>query len=127
MVSLTRQVLERSFLLLLASAALGCGEGKRVASIEGGRPERGKLAILNYGCTACHAIPGVPGHGASVGPPLSHMAQQAYVAGVLPNTPDNLVRWLQDPPRVDPRTVMPNLGLSEAQATDIAAYLYSVD
>jgi cytochrome c1 len=42
----------------------------------------------------------------------------------LPNTPDNLVRWLRDPQAVSPQTIMPDLGLGEPQARDIAAYLY---
>lgn len=127
MPSTTRAALKRSGLLFLAAAALGCSEGKPRMSVAGGQPERGKSAIQRYGCVACHTIPGLPGHGANVGPPLAQMAARAYVAGVLPHTPDNLVRWLRNPPAVDPRTVMPNLGVSEAEATDIAAYLYSLD
>ena len=62
----------------------------------GGDPERGKAAIHRYGCGACHTIPGIAGHGANVGPPLSELAARVYLAGVLPNTPENLVRWLRD-------------------------------
>lgn len=122
-----RAALQRSCLTFLATAVLGCGERAPVMHVAGGQPERGKSAIQRYGCVACHTIPGVAGHGANVGPPLTHMAVRAYVAGVLPNTPDNLVRWLRNPPLVDPRTVMPNLGVSHEDAADIAAYLYSVE
>ncbi len=64
--------------------------------------------------------------GSNVGPPLQKFGLRAYIGGVLPNTPDNLVRWLQDPPSVDPRTAMPNLGVSLAEAGDIAAHLYTL-
>lgn len=113
---------------LLASVALlvGCGESPPKLHVAGGEAGRGKAAIERYGCPACHTIPGIPGYGANVGPPLGKLASRAYVGGVLPNLPHNLVRWLQDPPAIAPRTVMPNLGVSEAEARDMAAYLYSV-
>jgi len=53
------------------------------------------------------------------------MAERAWVAGVLPNEPAALVRWIVDPRAVDPRTAMPDLGVSEAEARDMAAYLYA--
>jgi hypothetical protein len=31
-----------------------------------------------------------------------------------------------DPPGIEPRTGMPNLGLTEAEAKDIATYLYTL-
>lgn len=86
-------------------------------------PDRGRRLIAERGCTACHTVPGVSGPASRVGPPLGNMARQAYVAGLLPNTPENLVRWLMDPPAVNPRTAMPDTGLQRADAEDIAAYL----
>jgi cytochrome c1 len=71
-------------------------------------------------------VPGVSGPGSNVGPRLDKIAKRTYVGGVLANTPDNMVRWLRDPQGVDPRTAMPNVGLSEADARDIAAYLYTL-
>jgi cytochrome c len=95
-------------------------------AVPGGDPERGALLSQGYGCGTCHTIPGIPKANATVGPPLRAMARQAYIAGVLPNTPDNLVRWIQEPQEVDPRTAMPDVGVTEADARDIAAYLYSL-
>ena len=91
--------------------------------IAGGDPKAGQLAIRYYGCTSCHAIPGVESYGANVGPSLKAMGERAYVAGVVANTPENLVRWLQDPAAIAPRTAMPRLGLTEQEARNIAAYL----
>ena len=48
-----------------------------------------------------------------------------YVAGVLPNTPDNIMRWIRNPKAVDEKTLMPALDVSDQDAVDIAAYLYS--
>lgn len=95
-------------------------------SVPGGDPARGRTAMVDLGCGACHRIPGVHNARAMVGPPLDAYAQRGYVAGLLPNRPGNLVAWLRDPPAISPNTAMPNLGLSEAQARDMAAYLYTL-
>lgn len=88
-------------------------------------PVRGARAMVDYGCGACHVIPGVTGARGTVGPPLAGFGDRAYVAGVLPNDPGGLVRWLIDPPAHAPRTAMPDLGVTEADARDMAAYLYA--
>ena len=45
--------------------------------------------------------------------------------GRLANSPQNLIKWIRDPRTVDPLTVMPAVGLDEAGARDVAAYLYA--
>ena len=52
--------------------------------------------------------------------------RRTYIAGELPNTPDNLVVWLKNPRAVEPKTAMPVLGLSDEQARAVAAYLYTL-
>ena len=100
---------------------------RRATEVAGGDAARGKVAIQAHGCLACHAIPGIPGPGSNVGPPLDGIAKRAYIAGVLANKPASMVRWLRDPLAVDPRTAMPSTGLTEAEAKDIAAYLYTLE
>lgn len=95
-----------------------------VLYVPGANPERGRELIRGYGCGACHRIPGVRNATGRVGPPLNRMSEQVYVAGVLPNTPENLIFWIADPKKVDPQTAMPDLGVSEQEARDIAEYLY---
>ena len=117
-----------TLLLALPAALAGCDDDDAAyvtATVPGGDPLLGKAAIRAHGCNACHRIAGIPGMAANVGPPLRDMARQAYIGGVLPNTPENLVRWIIDPPSVDPRTAMPDLGIGDAEARHIAAYLYS--
>ena len=97
-----------------------------VAASPQGEPKRGRVAIERHGCVACHVIPGIASPGSNVGPPLDKIATRGYIAGVLANTPENMQRWLRDPPSVDPLTAMPNLQLSEQEASDIAAYLYTL-
>ncbi len=83
---------------------------------------RGRTALTQYACNACHLIPGVTGSQVYVGRPLTDLAQRKYIAG-LPNTQQNLIKWIRDPQSVDPHTAMPMLGVSEADALDISAYL----
>lgn len=94
--------------------------------VPGARPDRGRVLIQKHGCGACHTIPAVRGATGKVGPRLDRMREQVYIAGGLPNTPPNLTSWIANPKQVDPRTAMPDLGISEQDARDIAAYLYSV-
>ena len=95
--------------------------------VRGGDAARGQQAIIRRGCGACHVIPGIPGARGRVGPQLTGFVRQRYVAGVLVNEPDNLVRWLRHPRQVDPLTAMPDLGLTPEEARDVAAYLYQAD
>ncbi|HET7464869.1 MAG TPA: c-type cytochrome [Longimicrobium sp.] len=92
----------------------------------GGNPHRGQMAMRRYGCNACHTVPGVAGARGNVGPPLAGIGSRVYIAGVMSNTPANMVRWIENPPGVDSLTAMPNLGVTERDARDIAAYLYSL-
>ncbi|WP_334190881.1 c-type cytochrome [Noviherbaspirillum sp.] len=116
-----------ALLLLIVLLPAAAPAQEALPRIDGGDPARGKAAIERHACTACHVIPGVPGYGSNVGPPLHKMALRGYIGGVLPNMPDDMVRWLRNPPAIDPRTVMPNLGITEAEAKDMAAYLYTLD
>jgi len=95
-----------------------------VAGLTGGDADRGALLIEQAGCGGCHVIPGVDRARGRVGPDLTGFARRAFIAGVAPNTPASLVRWIQDPRAVSPHTAMPALGLDEAAARDIAGWLY---
>jgi cytochrome c2 len=99
---------------------------RQAAQLAGGDAARGRIALREYGCGACHTVPGVVGARGLVGPPLAGVGGRAYIAGVLTNTPEHLVRWIVDPRGVDPLTAMPITGVSEREARDIATYLYTV-
>ena len=102
-------------------------ETERTASdLTGGDPHRGQALIHQQGCASCHTIPGINGANSNVGPPLTLIGGRMFIGGVLKNTPDNMIRWLQNPQAVDEKTAMPNLGLSEQDARDVAAYLYTL-
>ncbi len=110
----------------------GCGESGEQANAgapatsSGGDPRQGAKQIAEIGCGACHTIPGISGADALVGPPLDKMGRRIYLAGLLRNTPDNMIDWLRNPQRIVPGNVMPDMHLTEEQARDIAAYLYTL-
>ncbi len=91
-----------------------------------GDPLQAPQAIQKYGCGSCHAIPGVAGAEGTVGPKLTNISERSFLAGELPNTPDNLILWIQHPQHVKPGNDMPEMGVSDADARNIAAYLYSM-
>jgi mono/diheme cytochrome c family protein len=86
--------------------------------------DRGRIALHQYACNMCHEIPGVSGPPAHAGPPLHGLKERVYVAGVLLNNPANMILWIRHPQSVNPRTAMPELGVTEEDARDMAAYLY---
>jgi len=92
----------------------------------GGDAARGRLVIEQRSCGNCHTIPGVHNARGLVAPPLYWFARWTFIAGEVPNTPDNLVRWVRSPQSIEPKTAMPTLGLSDQEARDVAAYLYTL-
>jgi cytochrome c2 len=90
----------------------------------GGEPSKAPAAIRQYGCAACHDIPALKWPGGLAAPSLSGVAQRLYLGGVVENTPDNLVRWIVNPKQFSAKTAMPVTGISEAEARNVAAYLY---
>lgn len=102
------------------------GGGEPYQHVAGGEADRGKVAIRSLGCGACHVIPGIADAQGTVGPPLSAFGRRAFIAGEVPNTSASLVQWIEAPQSIEPATAMPNLGVSESQARDIAAYLYTL-
>lgn len=114
-------------LALIVLSACGEPEPEMQPSIVwGGSPERGEAAIQKYGCYTCHTIPGIRGADAVVGPSLDRVAVRTYVAGHLPNTPENLISWIRDPQAHRQPTAMPDMDVTEQDARDIAAYLYTL-
>ncbi len=117
-----------SVVLLLVFFVAGCRQGssKNSQLIGGANHDRGQEIMGFYGCPACHVIPGVRGATGKVGPPLTGVADRVYLAGRVPNEPQNMIDWIRNPQNIDPQTAMPNTGVTERDARDIAAYLYTL-
>jgi cytochrome c len=117
----------RITLLLCFCLLLGaCGDVRRVPPVPGGNAENGRLLLRQFGCGSCHEIPGVAAAQGKVGPPLAGIASRAYIAGVLPNTPERMTAFIRHPQQADPRTAMPDLGVNEHHARDMVTYLYTL-
>jgi cytochrome c len=126
-----RAVLLMACAVLLAMLCACDGPGrtdiKRAATLTGGGDARsGRAEIRKYGCNTCHEISGVPGARGLIGPRLDGIGQRYYIAGELPNTPGNLMLWIEHPRQVEPHTAMPEMGVTEQESRDIAAYLYTL-
>lgn len=95
-------------------------------STTAGNPANGRRLLYSYACGSCHVIPGVGEAAGTVGPPLRGFGSRSYIAGVLQNTPENLLRWITQPQEVQPGNAMPDLGVTQEQARDMGAYLYTL-
>lgn len=120
----TREFIAVSFAAL---ALQGCSNPAGYEpSVANANPQAGREIIAALECGACHVIPGVPGAWGHVGPELKNYKQNVYVAGRYPNTPEVLMRFVRDAPSMSPNTAMPAIEMTDVQARDIAAYLYSL-
>jgi putative membrane protein len=115
-------------LIAVAMMLVSCGPSKEskvwAADVTGGDPARGRTAIQHYGCIACHTVDGIRQSEAMVGPPLLRMASRSYLAGNLENNAANMIRFIQHPKKLHSDTAMPEMGVTDQDAKDIAAYLY---
>jgi cytochrome c len=118
--------------LVIACASAGCSDlsGREVHEAAqltgGGNAVAGRDDIVRYGCDTCHTVSGVPEARGLIGPPLDGIASRSFIAGELPNTPENLMRWVEHPRQINPHTLMPEMGVGEQESRDIAAYLYTL-
>ena len=59
-------------------------------------------------------------------PELAGIADQALIAGQLPNRPDVLAAFVRNSPALLPESTMPAMPISEDESRDVAAYLYAL-
>jgi cytochrome c oxidase assembly factor CtaG/cytochrome c2 len=110
----------------VVTAACDSSTVHEAETLTGGSVKRGPTAINKYGCAACHTIPHIANATATVGPPLDRIAVRQYLGGHLINTPDNMAKWIQHPQAIDPKNAMPELGVTDQDVKDIAAFLYTL-
>lgn len=117
----------RLILLVFAVFLLvgGCSNRKEAIAQTGGDAARGRNLFHKHGCSGCHTLPGLPGADGRTGPHLGNVGSRATWMGGVPNTPQNLVDMIRDPKRMKPHTSMPDMNVSEQEARDLAALLYT--
>ena len=77
----------------------------------------------NEACGNCHAVAG-QGFDGRVAPDLTHLASRHTLgAGVADQTPEELRAWLHDPQAVKPGCRMPDFKLTDAEVSDLLAFL----
>lgn len=120
----TRKLYRAHYPALLLAALVGACSDPSLHPHAEGDAQRGKVLLQQYGCGACHRIPGVAEARGAIGPPLDRLGRRVYIAGVLANSPSELARWIRTPEAVKPGTGMPNAHVTEQDARDMVAYLY---
>ena len=113
-------------LFLLTVAGCSQSEIPPEQRVVGADPAAGRAVIAAVACGVCHVIPGIQGANGIVGPSLAGFGRRQLIGGVAPNHPAVLVRWVKDAPSIAPDTGMPEMPVTEAQARDIAAYLFTL-
>jgi cytochrome c2 len=100
-------------------------ERQMAMTLTRGDPDKAPELLRQYGCGGCHTISALQGADGKVAPPLDHLRQRIYIAGGLQNTAENLIHWIVAPESIRPGSAMPNSGVTEPEARDIAAFLYA--
>jgi mono/diheme cytochrome c family protein len=120
---------KRFCVLLSAGVALaGCDGGVAERHpMPGASAVRGLQHIHRTGCGSCHVIPGVSWPQGRVGPSLAGYAERPLIVGRYPNEPANLASYVRNAPAYTPRAGMPAMPITEQEARDVAAYLYTLE
>ena len=88
--------------------------------------KRGQTVFLGSTCVMCHAIQGTSAN-ALKAPDLTHVGSRTTLAaGTLPNTTEDMQRWIRDPQKIKPGSNMPASTLAEDDLRALAAYLGSL-
>ena len=104
--------------ILLLAAALHAAPAAAA-----GDAERGRALLARYHCGVCHTIPGVAAARGTLAVTLQAYGRRSYIAGRVANDAATLARWIEEPAALIPGTAMPDMGVTAADARDIAAYL----
>jgi cytochrome c oxidase subunit II len=101
-------------------------DNQQQPAVEEPAAQEGRTAFLAQSCVNCHRVRGTSAEG-SYAPDLTHlMSRQTLAAGVVPNTPAELGRWVENPQAVKPGCLMPAFGLDGRQRDLIVGYLQTL-
>ena len=113
---------------VLCAAATACADKANAPrALAQADAAQGLALIERHGCAACHAIPGVRWPKGRTGGDLAGVGARPMIAGRLPNQPAVMTAFVRDAPVLLPDTGMPPMPLTDAEARDVAAYLYTLD
>ena len=112
-------------------------------ALAAGNVASGEKLVTTGMCIACHSIRGEPMMVGNIGPNLTHVGSRTTIgAGLYPNDPQHLARWIKNANAMKPGIAMPTFGIGEydpvtlkgpvktgftdQQIADIVAYLQSL-
>jgi cytochrome c1 len=121
MTSIKRPKISRTPLAFCAICCAALSGGVEAAEV--GAPQTAAQLVTAAGCVGCHEIPGADAFAGKVGPSLAHVGARVYIAGLLPNTRANMIRWITEPQEVRPGDAMPNTQFSPRDAETVADFL----
>jgi cytochrome c oxidase subunit 2 len=89
-------------------------------------PQMGQYVFEHQACISCHTVAGTVATG-RYGPDLTHLMSRATIAaGAAPNTQEQLLRWISDPNRIKPGSLMPAMHLTDRENEQITGYLLTL-
>jgi cytochrome c oxidase subunit 2 len=99
---------------------------ERKPAVDDPEVSEGKATFLSQSCVNCHRVRGTAASG-TYAPDLTHlMSRKTLASGMVPNTPEELRRWVDDPGKIKPGCLMPAFGLSQRDVDQIVRYLLTL-
>jgi cytochrome c oxidase subunit II len=101
-------------------------DNERKPAVDDPAVRAGRDVFLAQSCINCHRVRGTKAQG-TFGPDLTHlMSRRTLASGMVPNTRDELVRWVDDPQKTKPGCLMPAFKLSERDRDLVVDYLLTL-
>ncbi len=98
-------------------------DDQKKPAVDDAAARAGQDVFLSQTCVNCHRVRGT-GAAGTYAPDLTHlMSRQTLASGAVPNTPEQLRKWVIDPQRVKEGCLMPAFGLSGEQVDRLVNYL----
>jgi cytochrome c oxidase subunit 2 len=98
-------------------------EDQKRPAVDDAAARGGRDVFLSQTCVNCHRVRGTGALG-TYAPDLTHlMSRQTLASGAVPNTPEQLRKWVIDPQRIKGGCLMPAFGLSREQVDHLVNYL----
>jgi cytochrome c oxidase subunit 2 len=92
-------------------------------AIQDSAAAEGQAVFLRNACLNCHAVAGTAATG-RFGPDLTHLASRDTIgSGAIPNTAENLRKWIDNPNKLKPGSLMPQMHLNDHDLDTVTAYL----
>ncbi len=101
-------------------------EQQQQRAVQDSSVAEGRAIFQKNACINCHTIAGTEATG-HFGPDLTHlMSRDTIASGALPNTRDNLQKWIENPDSLKPGALMPAMKLDNHDLNAVTSYLMTL-